>query len=386
MTDPSPGPAPPVRRARTGAARVAVGSVAVLGVIAIGWLVTWLLVRLALVTMSVIAALLLAALAGPLSRLLRRAGAPPALAAGGAVLTLLAIIAGISTLVWLRTSTRLTDLAPALAVGIDRVRTWLVTGPLSLDPDRVAGIRDTLVTQLAQVVPTPVAGAQLAITILSALVLVLFIVFFLIKDGDGMWAWVVERVPATQRERVDGAGRQAWTTLSSYVLGVVAVAAIDAVLIGLGLLLVGVPLWLSLTLLTFFGAFVPYFGAVVSGIAAVLVTLVTDGPRDAVIILVVVLVVQQVEGNLLQPLIMRRAVQVHPVVTIVVITAGTLLFGIAGAVVAVPVTAVAHHVLEYLRTHPAAGHPPAVPGAPDDGTATSGATATAATAAAGAQG
>ncbi|MGY2085731.1 AI-2E family transporter [Blastococcus sp. SYSU DS0539] len=365
MSELAPGaaaPADPAASALRGrAARIAVGSAAVLGVSAVGWLVIGLMTRLAVVTLSLLAALLLAALAGPLARLLRQLGAPRALAAAVSVLTLLAVLCGIGTLVWLRTTSRLTDLAPAIAIGIDRVRTWLVTGPLELDPTRVDGIRDRLVGQLAEVVPGPVAGAQLAVTVLSALILVLFVVFFLIKDGAAMWAWALERVPDRQRERIDGAGRRAWATLSAYMLGIVAVAAIDAGLIGLALLLVGVPLWLSLTLLTFFGAFIPFFGAVLSGAAAVLVTLVTNGTKEAVIILVVVLLVQQIEGNVLQPLIMRRAVQVHPVVTLVVVTAGTLLFGVAGAVVAVPTTAVAYHVVEHLRTHRAA--PPGAPAA-----------------------
>ncbi|MCA0145217.1 AI-2E family transporter [Blastococcus sp. LR1] len=346
----------------TGAARLAIVCAAVLGVAAVGWLVLGLLTQLALVTCSVVAALLLTALGAPLARLLRRIGAPPAAAAAGTVLALLALLGGMGTLVWLRTSSRMAELAPAITVGIDRVRSWLVEGPLALDPTRVDGIRDRLVDQLFDVVPGPVAGATMAVTVVSALLLVLFIVFFLLKEGASMWGWVVARVPAAQRERVDGAGERAWATVSAYMLGVVAVAAVDATLIGLALLLVGVPLWLSLTLLTFLGAFVPYFGAALSGAAAVLVTLVTNGIGDAVTILVVVLVVQQIEGNLLQPLIMRRAVHLHPVVTLLAVTAGTLLYGIFGAVVAVPLTAVTHHVLEYLRTHR-----PGVPAEPADG-------------------
>lgn len=341
----------------TGAARLAIVCAAVLGVAAVGWLVLGLLVQLALVTCSVVAALLLTALAAPLARSLRRLGAPAGVAAAGTVLALLGLLGGMGTLVWLRTSSRLTDLTPAITVGIDRIRRWLVEGPLALDPARVDGIRDRLVSQIFSVVPGPVAGATMAVTVVSALLLVLFIVFFLLKEGASMWGWIVERVPAAQRERVDGAGERAWATMSAYVLGVVLVAAVDAALIGLALLLVGVPLWLSLTLLTFLGAFVPYFGAVLSGAAAVLVTLVTNGAGDAITILVVVLVVQQIEGNLLQPLIMRRAVHLHPVVTLLAVTIGTLLFGIFGAVVAVPVTAVTHHVLEHLRTTR-----PAVPG------------------------
>jgi predicted PurR-regulated permease PerM len=369
MTDPAPGEAPAGAPWRGRAARVAVGSAAVLGVAAVGWLVMTLLIRLSMVTLAVVAALLLTALAAPLARLLRRAGAPRGLAAAGTVLTLVAVLGGVGTLVWFRTSSRLTALTPALAGGLDRIRNWLVTGPLELDPERVAGLRDQLVGRISELTPSPVAGAQLVLSVLGALVLVLFVVFFLLKDGPDMWAWVTDRVPARQRERVDGAGRQAWCTLSAYVVGVLTVAAIDAALIGLALVVMGVPLWLSLTLLTFVGAFIPYLGALLSGAAAVLVTLVTNGARDAVIILIVVLVVQQLEGNVLQPLVMRRAVELHPVVTLVVVTAGFLLFGVAGAVIAVPVTAVGYHVVEHLRTHPAplrstgAGAPDAVPGA-----------------------
>ena len=171
-------------------------------------------------------------------------------------------------------------------------------------------------------------------------------------------------------ETVDGAGRAAWTTLGRYVRGVVVVAVIDAVGIGAALLLLGVPLWLSLTLLVFLGAFVPIVGATLTGVVAVLVTLVTEDVSDAVVVLVVVLVVQQLEGNVLQPLIMGRAVRLHPVVILLAVTAATLLFGVAGAVVAVPVVAVAYQVAEYLRTartavvEDPAGPPPATAPSP----------------------
>jgi putative heme transporter len=188
-----------------------------------------------------------------------------------------------------------------------------------------------------------------------------FLVFFLLKDGEQMWAWFLARVPGARRTQLDGAGRAAWSTLTRYTGGLVVVALVDAVAIGLALLLLGVPFWLTLTLLTFFGAFVPLLGATVSGAVAVLVTLVTNGVTDAVVVLVVVIVVQQVEGNVLQPLIMRRAVHLHPVVTLVAVTAGALVLGVAGALLAVPVVAVAHRVAEHLRTHPVsapAGVPP----------------------------
>ena len=139
------------------------------------------------------------------------------------------------------------------------------------------------------------------------------------------------------------------TTLARYVRGVVVVALIDAVGIGTTLLVLGVPLWVSLTLLTFLGAFVPLFGATVSGAVAVLATLVTNGTTD--VVLVVVLVVQQLEGNVLHPLIVGRTLRLHPVVILVAVTSGTLLWGLAGALLAVPVVAVIYQVGEYVRHH-----------------------------------
>ena len=351
-------------RAPAWAVRATVVSAAVLGVVAICWVIASVLLRLAFVSFPLAVALLLTALVTPLARWLRRAGAPAWLAALASVVGLVLVLTGIGSLLWVRTSAQLSALTPAVTVGIDRVRSWLVDGPLSLDPVRVDGIRDRLVAQVSEAVPGAVAGAQAAVSVIGGLLLVLFLVFFLVKDGEAMWHWLVDHAPGRRRRQLDGAGRRAWTTLSGYVVGVVVVAAVDAVLIGTALFAVGVPLWLSLTLLTFLGAFVPYLGALVSGTVAVLVTLVTDGTRDALVIAVVVLVVQQVEGNVLQPLVMRRAVHLHPVVTLLAVMGGTVLLGIPGAVIAVPLTAVTYQVLEHFHREPVPG---AVPPVADDG-------------------
>jgi predicted PurR-regulated permease PerM len=332
----------------------------VLVVAALGWAVLSLALQLPLVTVSLALAALLAALSAPLSHLLRRVGLPPALAAALSVLTLLAVLVGIGAVIGFRATATLRGLTFPVAVGLDRVRSWLTEGPLGLDDEQVSGMRDQLVTWLYAAVPSPAAGAQLALEALGALVLVAFVVFFLLKDGEQMWAWLLERVPGRRRGQVDGAGRAAWGTLSSYVRGVVVVAVIDAAGIGAALFVLDVPLWVSLTLLTFLGAFVPLVGATVSGAVAILVTLVTNGFADAVVVLVVVLVVQQLEGNVLLPLIMSRAVHLHAMVVLVAVTAGALLFGIPGALFAVPLLAVTYRVVEHVRLHPA-GPAPALP-------------------------
>ncbi|MCZ2817991.1 AI-2E family transporter [Modestobacter sp. VKM Ac-2984] len=336
---------------------MAVGGATLAGA-AVVWLGFWLLFRLPMLTFAVAVAILLTAISAPVAGRLRRVGAPASLAALAAVLLLVGVLTGIGFLIGFRAAATLQDLTRPLAAGIDRIRVWAIEGPLQLDPEQVADVRNDIVTRLYEATPSPGAGAQLGLVALGALVLIVFLVFFLLKDGAQMWAWALARVPERTRGRMDGAGLAAWDTLAGYVRGVIIVALIDAVGIGLALLLLGVPLWLSLTLLTFVGAFVPIVGATVSGAVAVLVTLVTNGVPDAVIVLVVVLVVQQVEGNVLQPLIMGRAVRLHPIVILLGVTAGGLIAGIPGALLAVPMLAVTYRVVEHLRTHPApAEHP-----------------------------
>jgi predicted PurR-regulated permease PerM len=188
----------------------------------------------------------------------------------------------------------------------------------------------------------------LAVEALGAAALTLVLLFFLLKDGRSMWSWLIGHVPARRRGRIEPAGAAGWDALSGYVRGTVIVAAVDAIGIGAALLIVGVPLALPLILLTFVAAFVPIIGATVAGAAAVLVALVANGPVDALIILAAVIIVQQAEGNLLEPLVMGRAVHLHPAVILLAVAAGTVLAGVAGAIVAVPVVAVAYRVITTL--------------------------------------
>ncbi|WRL66353.1 AI-2E family transporter [Blastococcus brunescens] len=247
-----PLPAVPAWTVRT----MAVGG-GVLALAALGWLAFWLLLRLPLVTLALALAVLLTALMAPMSRALRRAGLPAAVSALLGVLALAAVLLGIGFLIGFRAAAAVQDLTRPLAAGIDRIRVWAIEGPLGLDPQQVAEIRNEIVTWLYEAGPSPTAGARMAVYVLGGLILVAFLVFFFLKDGEAMWAWLLERVPDRRRDQVDGAGRSAWSTLASYVRGAVVVALIDAVGIGAALLILGVPLWISLTLLTFVGAFVP---------------------------------------------------------------------------------------------------------------------------------
>ena len=349
ISRPGPRPAPVAPR---WALRVLVIGAAVLMLAAVGWLLFWFLLRLPLLTVAIAVALLLTALVQPVARWLHRGGLGDGMSALLSVLFLLGVMIGIGFLVGFRAADKLRNLARPLTAGIDRIRVWLTEGPLGLNPQQVTEIRNTVVDRVYALTPEPTAAARMAVYLLAAVILVAFLTFFLLKDGAAMWSWLLGWVPDRRREQVDGAGHSAWTVLSQYVRGVVVVALIDAVGIGAVLLVLGVPLWVSLTLLTFIGAFVPLFGATVSGAVAVLVTLVTNGVTDAVIVLVAVLVVQQVEGNVLQPIIVGRTVRLHPVVILVAVTAGSLLWGLAGALLAVPLVAVTYRVLGFLRENP----------------------------------
>ena len=316
------------------------------------WLVSVLLLRVALVSFSLLVALLLTALLAPVSGRLRRVGLPGWLAALLSLLVIVGAPVGTGLLLYTRLTAQLSSLGPALTSGIDGLRSRLTDGPLHLDERQVDHLRDAAVTALQNAAPSPASGAMTALRLLGAAVLVLFAVFFLLKDGAAMWRWVLRWTPAAHRDRVDGAGRSTWSTLGSYVKGTTVIAVVDATLIGGALLVLGVPLWLSLTLLTFFAAYVPLLGATVAGVAAVLITLVTNGGGDALLVLIVVLLVQQVEGNLLQPMVMSRAVRLHPLVILTAVTCGSLLLGTVGAVVAVPAVAVGYRLAAYLAEPP----------------------------------
>jgi putative heme transporter len=179
----------------------------------------------------------------------------------------------------------------------------------------------------------------------------LFCTLFFLHDGRHIWAWVVGLLPRHSRERVHQAGRRGLVTLGGYTRTQILVALVDAVGIGLGAVVLGVPLALPLAALVFIGSFIPIVGALATGFIAILVALVAQGPADALWMLVIVLVVQQIEGHVLQPLLMGHAVSLHPVAVILAVAAGSLAAGIVGALFAVPIVAVLNTVILYLHGH-----------------------------------
>jgi putative heme transporter len=317
------------------------------------WVIGRALLAVSALSVAVAAAVLLAALLQPVSALLRRLRVPAALAAFGGVLTLLGLI-GLAVLLLVdQVANQFEDLGSTLSSGLRNVRRSIVDGPLPITEEQLDRLVELTRQQIGRTAD-PAAGASAALQSLGGALLALVLLFFLLKDGDRMWAWFLRLFPDRTRRAVDEAGRTGWWTLSRYVRGTMAVAAVDAVGIGLALLLIGVPLVGPLALLTFLGGFVPIVGATVAGAAAVLVALVANGTTDALLVLAAVIAVQQLEGNLLEPLIVGQAVKLHPAPVLLAVTGGTLLAGIAGAVVAVPIMAVLYRMGLVLLRHRAA--------------------------------
>jgi putative heme transporter len=306
--------------------------------------------RLAPLTIAIAVTLFLAALLDPLVQALRRLRFPATLAALTAVVVLLGSLAGAVALVWTLTASQFANLSQQLGQGLSRTREF-VTSALPISSEQLDRWTEQAASGLRQGGADPVAAFSSAAEIAGAVLLVIVLLFFLLKDGRSMWAWCLNRSSEKSRPAMADAGRAGWHTLMSYSRGTVIIATVDGVGIGLALVLLGVPLAFPLALITFLGGFVPIIGATVAGIVAVLVALAAKGPTIALLVLAAVIAVQQLEGNLLEPLVMKRQVRLHPVVILVAVTAGTLFGGVAGAFVAVPITAVLYRMIDTVAAH-----------------------------------
>ncbi len=303
-------------------------------------------------TVSLFVALLFVALLVPFVDLLDRHRVPRVLATLVSLLLGIALIAGLFTLVVTQIVYGFDDLADQASEGITQLQTWLSNGPLGLSSDQI----NTYITQARQALETnsdslvngAVAVGGTAATLLTGTFLVLFFTIFLTWDGRRVWSWLVRLLPTPAESPFDAAMHRGWVTLTSYVRATIIVAAVDAIGIGLGAFFLGIPLAVPLAVLVFLGAFVPIIGAVVTGAVAVLVGLVAQGPGVALGMLLVVLAVQQLESHVLQPILLGKAVAVHPLAVFVAIAAGGTLAGIPGVLFAVPVIAVANTVVSYL--------------------------------------
>ncbi|MEU5947146.1 AI-2E family transporter [Micromonospora sp. NPDC047465] len=328
--------------------------------------VAWALMKIVgtikIVVIPLAVALLLSALLAPAVGWLLRARFPRSLATAVVLVGGLAAVIGTLTLVVNEFIQGVPELSKKSSEGVRQIQDWLKTGPLHLSDGQLdryieegqKWVNDNTEKLTSGALSTAATLAE----VLTGTLLVLFATFFFLRDGNRIWRFLVRLLPVAARWKVDDAGRASWSTLVAYVRATVLVAFIDAVGIGIFLVVFDIPFAFPLAALVFLGAFIPIVGATLSGVVAVLVALVDSGLVTALIILGVVIGVQQVEGHLLQPLIMGRAVAIHPLAVIIGIAAGVVLAGITGALVSVPLIAVLNTAVRRLAARTVPDTPP----------------------------
>ena len=314
--------------------------------------ILYVLTQLYLVTLPIIVALILCTLCVPIARALERRRVPRMLAASITVFGGLAIVSGIIAALVPVFVREIGELVETVQEGVDQILAFLDES-FGWGEDEVSDLLDQGLTllqeQSGQLVQQALTGAAIAVQAVAAIVLALVLLFFFVKDGEQIVGWMIDRAPPTYRGTLRAVGNRGWTALAGFVRGTAAIALIDAIGIGIGLAILGVPAVLPIAVLVFLGGFVPVIGAFITGLLAVLVALADGGLQIALIALAIVVGVQQFESNVLQPVIMRRAVRLHPVVILSALTAGATLLGIIGAFLAVPVAAVAAAMANELR-------------------------------------
>ncbi|MDH6548995.1 putative PurR-regulated permease PerM [Streptomyces sp. SAI-133] len=319
----------------------------------------WVLMRIIssvqLVVFAFVVALLITALLQPTVARLMRHGVPRGPATALTAILGFVIIGLMGWFVTWQVMENIDDLSDQIQSGIDDLRNWLLKSPFHVTDKQInqiaKNLREAVGANTDQITSAGLEGVQVVVEALTGILLTFFSTLFLLYDGRRIWGWTLKLVPAAARPAVAGAGPRAWRTLTAYVRGTVLVALIDAVFIGIGIYFLDVPMAVPLAVFIFLFSFIPLVGAVASGALAVLVALVTQGVFTAVMTLAVVLAVQQIEGHILQPFILGRAVRVHPLAVVLTVATGGMVAGIGGAVVAVPLVAVTNTVVSYLKAY-----------------------------------
>ena len=329
-----------------------------------GYVVARVVGFFAVVSIPIVVALLIAALVSPVVDGLHRLGLPRGLASIVVVVSGIAFVAALLTVAGQQVANGANDLADQTVKGLDEIKVWLKDGPLHASDSQINNYIDR--TQEA-LTPASDGGSILSrVTevgaalghVLAGFFIVLFATYFFLADGARIWAWAVRLAPRAAREAVDGSGRVAWVSLTQFVRATVIVALVDSIGIMIVAAILGVPFVLAIGVLVFLGSFVPMVGATVAGTVAVLVALVDQGPITALLMLGGVILVQQIEGHILQPFLMGRWVSMHPLGVIVAIGCGVIVAGIAGALVAVPLAAAVNAVVQHLANFTAPGEDP----------------------------
>jgi len=328
--------APLVRKAAAWSWRLLIIAVA-------AWVLLQFLMRLGVVIVPAALALMLTALLVPAVDFLNRRGAPRGGAVALVLICGLALVGSILAFVITQFADGLPDLADQVTRSIDSARHWLISGPLHLRPDQINHFGDTAIQTIRdhqqELTSGALSTAGTVTEIVTGALLALFTLIFLLLGGRNIWRFMTQIAPATARQRVGDAGAAGFHSLTGYVRATSVVALVDAVGIGTGLAIMGIPLALPLASLVFLGAFIPLVGAVLSGFVAVVVALLAKGFVYALITLGLIIAVMQLEAHVLQPLVMGRAVSIHPLAVVLGIAAGGVLAGVVGALLAVPTIA-----------------------------------------------
>ncbi|MDQ2845396.1 MAG: AI-2E family transporter [Actinomycetota bacterium] len=326
----------------------------ILLVVAVAALLVIGLQTVSMVVVPLAVALLITALLSPFTRLLReKLHFWNALATFTAIILLILVIGGLFTFAGTQIASGMTDMLNQAKRGLDKIVSWLHTGPLHLSEsqlqDYIAKAKAAFSSGPSSWIAKGTALAGSAGHFLAGILIALFATFFFLSQGQQIAVFLISLMPKAAQQPTYQAGRRGWVSLSSYVRVQVIVAAIDAVGIGIGAAILRLPFVIALTLLVFVTSFIPIIGAIASGAIAVLVALVSHGPISALVMLGVVLLVQQIESHVLQPFLMGKAVSLHPLSVLLAVVVGSSLFGIVGALFAVPILAVINSMVRYYH-------------------------------------
>ncbi|WP_190143981.1 AI-2E family transporter [Streptomyces glebosus] len=319
------------------------------------WVLARVITTIELVVLAFIAATLITALLQPTVGWLRARGLPRGPATALTFISGFVIMGLVGWFVVWQVQDNIDSVSSRIQEGITELKGWLLKSPFHVTESQInhiaKNLQDAVGANTEAITSAGLEGVTVILEVFTGILLAMFTTLFLLYDGRRIWNWLLKLVPSAAREGVAGAGPRAWRTLTAYVRGTVVVALIDAIFIGIGLYFLNVPLAVPLAVFIFLFAFIPLVGAVVSGALACVIALVANGVFTALMVLAVVLAVQQIEGHVLQPFILGRAVRVHPLAVILSVAAGGLIAGIGGAVVAVPLVAVTNTVVGYLRSY-----------------------------------
>ena len=321
-------------------------------VIVVGGMLIYLLNQISLLVIPLMVAGLISALLTPVKNALHRRRMPNGLAVAVTLIGFFCLIAAALLLVGRQVSIGMGSLVSEAQAGVQQLLDWLAQGPFQLTTSQIdqylQDVGNTIQNNGGSILSGALSFGSTAGHVAAGALLALFALIFFLLDGGRIWRFVVGLTPVRARAAVDGAGRRGWTSMASYVRVQMLVAAVDAIGIGLGAFILGVPLALPLGVLVFLGSFIPIVGALATGSVAILLALVANGWVNALIMLAIVLLVQEIEGHVLQPLVMGPAVALHPLAVVLAVAGGTLLAGIPGALFSVPLLAVLNTSVRYI--------------------------------------